>query len=157
MTEKDVILRPLLLAFALIGLAVPERSGAEADLVPVYSAREGVAIGGYDAVAFFERGEARPGRRLHAVMWKGVVWRFSSARNQALFEANPRAYAPAFGGYCAYSLSQGHLRRGDPQVWSIVGGELYLLNNPAAASRWRGNTAPLIAEAAAYWPAILRK
>ncbi|MFW8594720.1 YHS domain-containing (seleno)protein [Cribrihabitans neustonicus] len=152
-----MILRPLLLAFALIGFSVPEPSAAEAHPVTVFSAREGVAIGGYDVVAFFERGEARRGRRGNAVMWKGVIWRFSSARNQALFEANPRAYAPAFGGYCAYALSQGRLRRGDPRIWTIFSGELYLLNNPDAADRWRGNAAPLITAAAAHWPAILRE
>lgn len=149
-----MVLRLVLMAFAVMFLSVPE--GARADTA-VFSSRAGVAIGGYDAVAFFERGAAEPGRRSHAVMWKGVVWRFASARNQALFEANPRAYAPAFGGYCAYAMSQGLLHDGNPKLWAIVDGELFLLNNRRVQLLWQADTVQLIADGRRHWPAVLRK
>lgn len=152
--ENNVALRLLLMAVAVLFLSLPGPARADAAM---FSSRAGVAIGGYDPVAFFVNGVAEPGRRGHAVMWKGVVWRFASARNQARFEANPRAYAPAFGGYCAFAMSQGRLLDGDPQLWAIVDGELYLLNNPQAHGAWAARRDELIAQAQLHWPVILRK
>ncbi|KIC13769.1 twin-arginine translocation pathway signal protein [Leisingera sp. ANG1] len=152
--ECNVILRLVLMAAAVLFLSMPDTVRAEP---AVFSSRSGVAIGGYDAVAFFERGAAEQGRRSHAVMWKGVVWRFASSRNQALFEANPRAYAPAFGGYCAYAMSRGQLHEGNPQLWAIVDGDLYLLNNRRVLVLWQADTAQMIAAGHIHWPAILRK
>ncbi|AHD01426.1 twin-arginine translocation pathway signal protein [Leisingera methylohalidivorans DSM 14336] len=152
--ECNVALRLVLMAVAVMLMSLPGAVRADA---AVFSSRAGVAIGGYDTVAFFERGAAEPGRRSHAVMWKGVVWRFASARNQALFEANPRAFAPAFGGYCAYAVSQGQLHDGNPQIWAIVDGELFLLNNRRVHHLWRADTVQLIADGRAHWPAVLRK
>ncbi len=155
--ENNLALRLLFMAFALMLLSLPGAARAEMAGKAVFSSRAGVAIGGYDPVAFFEQGAAEPGRRGHAVMWKGVVWRFATARNQARFEANPRAYAPAFGGYCAFAMSQGRLMHGDPQIWAIVDGELYLLNNPEAQDFWAARRGELIARAQLHWPVILQK
>nr|WP_239032537.1 YHS domain-containing (seleno)protein [Leisingera sp. MMG026] len=152
--ECNVALRLVLMAVAVMFVSLPDRARADA---AVFSSRAGVAIGGYDAVAFFEHGTAEPGRRGHAVMWKGVVWRFASARNQAQFEANPRAYAPAFGGYCAYAMSQGRLHDGNPRIWAIVDGELFLLNNRGVHHLWQADTVQMIADGRAHWPAVLRK
>ncbi|KIC13633.1 twin-arginine translocation pathway signal protein [Leisingera sp. ANG-Vp] len=144
----------MLTAVAVMFLSLPGLPRAE---TAVFSSRGGVAIGGYDPVAFFVDGVAEQGRRTHAVMWKGVVWRFASARNQARFEANPRAYAPAFGGYCAYAMSQGQLHDGNPQIWAIVDGELFLLNNRRVHRLWQADTVQMIADARPHWPVILRK
>ncbi len=152
--ECNVILRLVLMAAAVLILSLPDAARADP---AVYSSRSGVAIGGYDAVAFFEHGTAEEGRPVHAVMWKGVVWRFSSARNRAQFEANPRAYAPAFGGYCAYAMSMGQLHEGNPQLWAIVDGELFLLNNRRVHVLWQADTAHMIASGRIHWPAVLRK
>lgn len=149
-----MILRLVLTAVAVMFLSLPGLARAE---TAVFSSRGGVAIGGYDPVAFFVEGVAEQGRRTHAVMWKGVVWRFASARNQARFEANPRAYAPAFGGYCAYAMSQGQLHDGNPQIWAIVDGELFLLNNRRVHRLWQADTVQMIADARPHWPVILRK
>ncbi|UWQ82389.1 twin-arginine translocation pathway signal protein [Leisingera caerulea] len=155
--EKNVALRLLVMAVAAMFLSLPGSVRADGAESAVFSSRAGVAIGGYDPVAFFEQGIAEPGRRGNAVMWKGVVWRFASARNQARFEANPRAYAPAFGGYCAFAMSQGRLLDGDPQLWAIVDGELYLLNNPQVHGAWAARRGELIAQAQLHWPVILRR
>ena len=152
--EKNVILRLFAMAVAAMLLSLPGTAGADPAM---FSSRGGVAIGGYDPVAFFQQGAAKPGRRNHAVMWKGVVWRFASARNQARFEANPRAYAPAFGGYCAYAMTAGHLEAGNPQLWAVVNGELFLLNNPEVQALWAVNPEGMIAQARLNWPVILRK
>lgn len=155
-TEKESILalRLVLMSVAVFFLSLA--GAARADMA-VFSSQGGVAIGGYDAVAFFEHGAAEQGRRSNAVMWKGVVWRFASAGNQARFESNPRAYAPAFGGYCAYAMSQGQVHSGDPRIWAIVDGELFLLNNRRVHQLWQADKVQMIADGHSHWPAVLRR
>ena len=147
-------LRLLLTFVAFVFLSLPGLARAD---TAVFSSRGGVAIGGYDPVAFFEDGAAEKGHRSHAVMWKGVVWRFASAANQAQFEANPRAYAPAFGGYCAYAMSRGLVHEGNPQIWAIVDGELFLLNNNRVHLLWQADTVHMIADGHSHWPGVLQK
>jgi len=123
---------------------------------PMFHAEEGLAIGGYDTVAFFV--ERRPvlGHSDHAVMWKGAVWQFVSADNQRRFESDPRFYAPVFGGYCAYAVSQGYLMSGSPQAWQIVDNELYLLFNSSVQEIWRSEMSELIVMGRSNWPDVLR-
>lgn len=122
----------------------------------IFSARDGVALGGYDVVALFEERNAVTGKQSFSLMWKGVVWRFASAGNQALFEANPRAYVPVFGGYCAYAMAQGYLAAGDPHLWEVRGGELYLLNNASVRAKWQDEADQIVADARGNWPSVLR-
>jgi len=124
---------------------------------PMFHAEEGLAVAGYDTVAFFVEGRAVQGLPDHAVMWKGAVWRFVSADNQGRFEADPRAYAPVFGGYCAYAVSQGYLLSGSPQAWQIVDDELYLLYSPEVQDIWRSEMSDLIVMAHGNWPNVLRQ
>lgn len=140
---------------ALMALLVLDPVKAQAES-PIYSVREGVALGGYDVVAFFDQRRAVAGDADHSLMWKGVVWHFASAQNQARFEANPRAYAPVFGGYCAYAMSRGYLAPGDPQLWVIEEGQLYLLNNSSVHAVWQQDRAELLVQAQGYWPQVLR-
>ena len=74
----------------------------------------------------------------------------------AQFEANPRAYAPVFGGYCAYAVSQGYLAHGDPRLWRIEDGELFLLNNASVEAIWQAAEPELMQAARGNWPAVLR-
>lgn len=123
---------------------------------PMFHAEDGVAIDGYDTVAFFIEGRAVQGRPEFAVVWKGVVWRFVSVDNQYSFEADPRAFAPLFGGYCAYAVSQGYLMSGSPQSWQIVDGDLFLLYSPVVQEIWQSQASDLIALARVNWPEVLR-
>jgi uncharacterized RDD family membrane protein YckC len=152
--EYVLIFRALAVILALLAFAVPP-GAARAD-TGLFATRAGVAVGGYDVVAFFQHGVAQPGHQRNAVMWKGANWHFASAASRARFESNPRAFAPAFGGYCAYAMSRGVLVPGDPQLWVIVDGRLFLLNNPEAQQKWRARKEELIARAKQNWPAILR-
>ena len=74
---------------------------------PVYFATEGAAIHGYDAVSYFAAEAPVRGQANIAVTWKGAQWFFASQQNRERFESNPRAYAPQFGGYCAYAMAHG--------------------------------------------------
>lgn len=120
------------------------------------SAQDGIAIGGYDPVSFFVAPAPLPGRSDHAVMWKGAVWMFENAENQARFEADPRAFAPRYGGHCAYGIARGKIASGDPLSWEIVEGRLYLFHTPRAEDLWRGDSAEMIAAAREVWPGIMR-
>ncbi|AUQ67185.1 hypothetical protein PhaeoP78_02334 [Phaeobacter inhibens] len=139
---------------AMAATLMPETARADPALV---SAPRGVAVGGHDVVAFFQDGTAVLGQQTHAILWHGAVWRFATSQNQERFELNPRAYAPRFGGYCAYALSKGYLAPGDPALWVIADGRLYLLNNPSALAAWQAEQQALISAAEGRWPKILRK
>jgi YHS domain-containing protein len=127
---------------------------AQAD-APVFNAKNGTALSGYDVVTYFTTDSPQPGDPKHAVMWKGAVWQFVSRSNRERFEANPRAYAPQYGGYCAYGVSRGLVVRSDPMLFKIRDGKLYLIHNKSAWGRWVGDIAGHIAEADERWPAML--
>ena len=114
-------------AFALIATVVgtaPSSALAKSPINTIGS--PGVAIKGYDPVAYFEQGGPRKGLAKFSHKHKRVIWRFSSAQNLALFKTDPGKYEPAYGGYCAYGVAQGYLVKIEPNAWKIVGGRLYL-------------------------------
>jgi YHS domain-containing protein len=84
------------------------------------------AIAGFDVVSYWRKGVPEPGTRAYSVEWQGSVWLFSSAADRAAFEKEPTRYAPEFGGYCAYAMSQGIQADIHPYVFRIEGGKLYL-------------------------------
>ena len=122
---------------------------------PVYFAAEGAAITGYDAVSYFQNSGPVLGRPEISVMWKGATWRFSTQANREVFERNPRAYAPRFGGYCAYAMAYGELSSTDPLAWKIVDDRLYLIHSPVVEKLWLADMANYIQKAEGNWPAIL--
>jgi YHS domain-containing protein len=115
------------------------------------------AVAGYDAVAYFREQKAVEGKDAFMTRWKDATWRFSSKENLDAFVANPERYAPQYGGYCAYAVSQNELAPGNPRVWKIVNGKLYLNLNASAHSKWEREQAALIKSANAYWPDVLAK
>ena len=90
------------------------------------------ALQGYDPVTFRRQGVAVPGRAEINLMWKSRLWLFASEQNRLEFEANPRAFAPGFGGLCPVSLSEGIQQEGDPKFFAVVGERLYLTRSDAA-------------------------
>lgn len=98
-------------------------------------ASAGVAVGGYDPVAYFTEGRAVPGRAEIALRWRGVRWHFATPSHRQAFEANPRSYAPQFGGHCAVGVSRGDLRPGNPELFMIHDDRLYLVESPAEHGR----------------------
>jgi YHS domain-containing protein len=123
---------------------------------PAFFARNGAAIDGYDTVAYFTAGQAVKGRQGIAVEWKGATWRFATQANREAFEADPRAYAPQYGGYCAYAVSRGHVAPTDPLAWKIVDGKLYLAYNPGVIGAWTQDLAVNLRLGDTYWPAALK-
>lgn len=116
-----------------------------------------VAIEGYDTVAYFTDGRAIEGSKKFQFEWMGANWRFSSAENLSTFKANPEKYAPQFGGYCAYAVSQNSTAGIEPDKFSIVNGKLYLNYNKDVFEKWRLNKNKYIKDAERFWPGLSSK
>ena len=124
-------------------------AGSDSKLVATDPA--GIAIKGYDPVAYFTDGKALKGRPEFAFAWHDAQWLFANARHRELFAADPERYAPQFGGFCSYGLSKGKLVSADPEQWTIVEGKLYMKFNRPARDLWRQDKAAEIKKAEAAW------
>jgi YHS domain-containing protein len=113
-----------------------------------------VAIEGYDPVAYFEAGEPAQGSDAFEHRWNGVVWRFTNATNRDAFAKAPERYAPQYGGYCAWAVSQGYTASIDPAAWRIVDGKLYLNYSKSVQQTWQQDIPGNIRKANANWPGI---
>ena len=141
-------------AAAMLLLALSASAAADKD--PIYTGLfSNTALKGYDAVAYFEAGEPRRGDADYAFEWRGARWLFESAENRDAFIAEPERYAPQYGGYCAWAVSQGYTASGDPTVWAIVDGKLYVNYDEKIGRRWRADPEGFIERADANWPAVL--
>lgn len=96
----------------------------------------GSALRGYDAVAYFTASSAVKGDPRYEYVWKGAKWFFSSEENMLRFKADPEAFAPQYGGYCSYAVSEGYTAEGDPEAWKVVDGKLYLNYSLAVKHKW---------------------
>ena len=154
------MLRMALSAGALAGLAgtILSISGvpASADGV-VFVGERDAAIHGYDPVAYFSEGRPVEGSADFTFDWMDANWRFASAANRDAFAAEPEKYAPQYGGYCAWAVSQGYTARIDPDAWRIVEGKLYLNYSRSVQRRWERDIPGHIAKAESNWPGIRDK
>ena len=114
-----------------------------------------VAIEGTDPVAYFRESRPVKGKSQYPFQWRGAQWRFSSEENRALFAKNPEKYAPRYGGYCAWAVSQGYTAGIDPEAWSIVDGKLYLNYSRDVQKQWQADREALIKKADINWPRLL--
>ena len=137
-------------------LAVPSSGAAAKPRINTLGLR-GVAIKGYDPVAYFTKGAPTRGSKQYALRHAGAEWRFSSAANKAAFAANPAKYAPAYGGYCAYGVAQGYLVKIEPHAWSIKRGRLYLNYSRSVQRTWSRKPRSYIARANKKWPRLIAK
>ncbi|MEM9708712.1 MAG: YHS domain-containing (seleno)protein [Pseudomonadota bacterium] len=122
---------------------------------PETYAEGGVAIDGTDTVAYFTEGAPVPGSEEFTSEWNGATWRFASAENKAKFDANPEAFAPQYGGYCAFAVASGYTASTVPEAWTIHDGKLYLNFSKRIQRRWSRDIPGNIAKGDANWPAVL--
>lgn len=116
-----------------------------------------VAIKGYDPVAYFADGRPVKGSKEHVFTWRGAQWRFASAEHRDLFASDPERWAPQYGGYCAWAVSQGYTANVDPDAWRIVDGKLYLNFSREVQERWERDIPGHVAAADANWPKLLEE
>ncbi|MGQ0659126.1 MAG: YHS domain-containing (seleno)protein [Chromatiales bacterium] len=115
---------------------------------------DGIAIRGYDAVAYHAEQRPVPGASGYTHEWQGVIWQFASQANLDAFAAQPEAYAPQYGGYCAYAASHGALAPTDPSAWTLHNGKLYLNYSHAVREKWRQDIDEHIVRADRHWPRL---
>lgn len=122
----------------------------------VFSDRNG-AIRGHDPVAYFDQKGPVKGSKQFSHAWNGATWYFASAENRDKFAAEPERFAPRYGGYCAYAVSQGYTADIDPAAWSIVDGKLYLNYSLRIRERWSKDIPGHIRKADTNWPSVLQR
>jgi YHS domain-containing protein len=117
--------------------------------------KDGVAIGGYDTVAFHTDAKPAPGSPQFTAQYQGVTWQFASAAHRDLFAANPAKYAPAYGGWCSAGASKGKKVPTKPEYWAVVDGQLYLNSSDAAHNKlFLADTGGTIRKGESNWKTI---
>lgn len=140
------------------GLALALAAATASAVPPVNRSTFGrIAIRGYDPVAYFTESRPVEGSRDFTFEWNEATWRFASAANRDAFRAEPERYAPQFGGYCAWAVSQGYTAGIDPEAWKIVDGKLYLNYSREVQQRWEQDIPGNIARAQTNWPGLVDK
>jgi YHS domain-containing protein len=113
----------------------------------------GIALRGFDVVAFFQGGAAQRGTAEHFVVHGGAIWLFASAANAETFRAEPERYLPQFGGFCAGCILEGTKTHANPVYWAIVDGRLYLHSSSGLRDTWRTRSVSDQPRAQAEWNA----
>jgi YHS domain-containing protein len=144
-------------AGAALVLAMLTAQGVRADSVSDVNTIDGIALHGFDPVAYFTQNQAVKGVAQITSQYKGVTYEFVSKEDQATFEANPAKYVPQYGGFCAFAVSKGAKADVDPHAFAINDGKLYLQNSDRALELYqrdvKGNT-----EAADHnWPEVAKQ
>jgi YHS domain-containing protein len=124
---------------------------ASAAPIAAVNTAHGLAIKGYDPVAYFTVGRPTRGMADFSVTYQGAVYRFVSAENRDRFIAAPQKFAPQYGGYCAYAISLNTIADIDPDEWAIVNGKLYLNNNFFSQALWSLDKSGHIARGDQNW------
>lgn len=154
-------LMPIMAAVSVMALSLLNAVGAYAyDETSTNSNNvdaKGVGIHGYDPVAYFNAGKPTEGSDQFETAYEGVHYRFSSAANREAFLKEPTKYVPAYGGFCAMGASLGKKFDGDPKLWKIVNGKLYLNVNADVDKAWREDIPTNISKANQNWPEIKNK
>lgn len=153
------MMRKLLLAMGLlISVFLLPATVVHAADKPVYTGFfSNVAVGGYDPVAYFTDNKPVKGDSRFSTEYQGAQWHFASAANRDRFIAAPERYAPQYGGYCAWAVSEGSTASADPRLWKIVEGKLYLNYDADVQKKWEADMAGHIRKADKNWPAVLGK
>ncbi|MEM9599610.1 MAG: YHS domain-containing (seleno)protein [Pseudomonadota bacterium] len=148
-------MRPYLISLSVALFCCLAPLSAHAQKAEVYTSwRNDLAVGGFDAVSF-HAGKPIEGRDTFETIYRDVVWRFNTQANMDLFLMNPEAFAPQYGGYCAWAVAKGKLAPGKPEHWHVEDGRLYLNYSKRVKKRWDALRDEFIDQADARWPALL--
>jgi len=144
--------RPLVLALVLALFA-----GTVFAVSPVNTTWRGIAIHGYDPVAYFTDGKPIEGSSAFTFEWQGATWRFATAEHQKAFAADPAKYAPQYGGYCAYAVAKNTTADIEPDAFTLLDGKLYLNYDQDIQATWRKDEKGYIQKADGFWPQMIKK
>ena len=138
-------------------LAPPLHAGVPGSTSPVNVDAQGLALRGYDPVAFFEGGKPTPGVEKLSASYAGARYLFASESHRKLFLKNPNKYIPKYGGFCAVGTSFGEKVDVDPETGKVVKGKLYLNNGAKAQEIFDHDTPNTISRANQNWPSVKDK
>jgi YHS domain-containing protein len=162
-TLRGLSRRPVLGLFVALSAAVFAANPAMA-APPINTLKTGIfggstdtAINGYDTVAYFTDGKPVKGQDALATEWMGAKWKFASQAHLDLFKANPEKYAPQYGGYCAYGVTQDYLVKVEPDQFTVLDGKLYLNYDAGVQTKWLKDPAGYIRQADAKFKELLKK
>ncbi|MBI3703242.1 MAG: hypothetical protein HY244_05150 [Rhizobiales bacterium] len=122
----------------------------------VVNSDTGLAMSGFDPVAYFTEGKPKFGRPDTELTLSGAVWRFRNEGNKAAFTDHPEVYSPRFGGYDPVAVARGASVPGHPLFWVVVGGRLYLFYDAKARAAFVAEPGRIIESAERKWPAVAR-
>lgn len=122
----------------------------------VVDPNRGLALDGFDPVAYFADGKPLMGRNDLELMHAGAIWRFRNEGNRAAFAANPEVYQPAFGGYDPIAVTRGVATAGHPQIWLIKSDRLYLFYSAEDRETFAAAPDSIASDAEKKWPDVLR-
>ena len=131
-------------------------SGVAAAPATVTDPETGLAINGFDPVAYFVEAAPRPGRADMEYRLNGVTWRFRNEGNRAAFADDPRVYAPQFGGYDPVAIARGTSVPGHPLFWFVTGQRLYLFYSKQARDEFAAHPRNVLVQAERRWPEVQR-
>ena len=114
----------------------------------------GLAIEGYDPVAYFTDDKAVKGDPMFSAEHNGAVYHFASAEHRDMFKENPDKYAPQYGGYCAYGVAKGVKAAIEPDQFTVLDGKLYLNYDASVQKTWRKDIPGYLMKAEENWPQL---
>jgi YHS domain-containing protein len=117
----------------------------------------GVALGGYDPVAYFEVGKPTQGLMALNHEYRGSIFLFSTHQNRSKFRTAPEKYAPQFGGFCALGTANGYKVKTEPDAFKVVDGKLYFNYNRKVLELWTQDQAGYIKRANENWPEVAKQ
>ena len=138
----------------VVGIAACSKAN---DFASVNTNAEGIALHGFDAVAYFAVDTAVEGNGAYEFAWNGAKWLFANAENLEKFKQNPESYAPQYGGYCSYAVSKGYTADADPYAFKIVEGKLFLNYSPEVKEIWEKEQLENIQKATENWKGFKTK
>jgi hypothetical protein len=116
----------------------------------------GLAISGFDPVAYFADGKPSLGSADFEYRAEDAIWRFRNEGNRAAFATDTHIYRPRFGGYDPVAIGRGVGTAGHPEIWAIAGNRLYLFYNEQARAKFLADPNAAIANADEKWAEVLR-
>jgi YHS domain-containing protein len=142
-------LRVLIMLFA-VGFVEPIHASQQFE-------RNGLAIDGYDPIAYFMERKPVKGSPEFRTEFQGATFQFASADHRDRFAADPEKFAPQYGGYCAYGTAKGYKAKIAPEAFTVVQGKLYLNYSEAVQTRWLSDIPGYIQKADANWPEVQKQ
>ena len=139
-----------------VGIFPPKATNSATDSELSVNSDTGLAISGFDPVAYFTDGQAQFGRPEFELNKGGAVWRFSNEGNRGAFEQHPEVYTPRFAGYDPVAIGRDRSVRGHPLFWAVVGQRLYFFYSENTRLAFLGDSGRIIATAERKWPDVSR-